>query len=50
MALSLLSLVGVVAWRTALPFVQLVILVSAILMIGGIWDFLTSVATASRAL
>lgn len=50
MALSLLCLVGVVAWRTALPFVQLAILVGAILMIGGIWDFLISVATASRAL
>jgi hypothetical protein len=49
MVLSLLTLVGLVAWRTALPFVQLVVLAGAIFAIDAVYGFIMSVANAGGA-
>lgn len=42
---ALIALIGLVAWRSALPLVQLAALVVAVLAIDGAYDFVTELAS-----
>ncbi|HVY86293.1 MAG TPA: hypothetical protein VG943_14255 [Caulobacterales bacterium] len=43
MVLALLALIGLIAWRSALPFVQLALLIGAVFALDGVYQFLSSV-------